>query len=136
MHNLNTIRLVFVLFAVFVGSVIYAADTGIGKPYLDVVRSLPLGDKASHFALMGTLSALANLAFDWRVSSRSRFAPGVGTMVVTLAVVAEEISQIWIPVRTFDVYDLAADFLGIACGALAARMFLFARSKDALKHPA
>ncbi len=115
------IRIICVLFGLFVGAIIYAADTGIGKPVFDFVRSFPLGDKISHFLLMGTLALLANLSLQCRTCGGGRFAPGVGTVLVALVVVAEEISQIWIPGRSFDLLDLTADFLGFACGEGAAR---------------
>jgi hypothetical protein len=121
MSSLKSIRIVCVLFALFVGSIVYAVDTGIGKPIFDFVRSLPLGDKISHFFLMGTLAGLANLAFGRRTAGSRRISPGLGTVIVAIVVVAEEISQIWIPGRSFDLLDLAADFLGIAGGDFAAR---------------
>jgi VanZ family protein len=120
MTHINKIRAACFLFAVFLGAVVYAADVGIAKPVFDAVRALPLGDKVSHFALTGVLSVLTNLAFRCRRLSGSRFAPSVGTLVVMLVVVAEEISQIWIPGRNFEFFDLTADFLGIACGDFAA----------------
>jgi hypothetical protein len=45
----------------------------------------------------------------------------LGTLIVTIVVVAEEFSQLWIPGRDFDLLVLSADLIGIACGALVAR---------------
>jgi VanZ family protein len=104
-------------------AVVYAANAGICQRYFDIVRSLPLGDKVSHFLLMGTMAAMANLAFKRRTIAVGSLRPGIGTTVVAVIVVAEEISQIWIPGRTFDLFDLTADFLGMACGDLLARRF-------------
>jgi hypothetical protein len=121
--SINRIRIACFLFALFIGSVIYAADMGIGQRFFDFVRSFPLGDKISHFCLMGIMSALANLAARRR---RIRLGPisfGLGTAIVVAVVVAEEISQIWVPGRTFDLFDLAADFLGIACGEILAARY-------------
>jgi len=81
---------------------------------------------------MGTMSALANLTARGRRVSFLSFV-GLGTIIVAAVVVAEEISQIWIPGRTFDLYDLAADFLGIAGGqALATRSW---RARDQSARP-
>jgi VanZ family protein len=121
MTALTRIRVACILFVVLIVLIVYAADTGIGKPVFDAVRALPLGDKISHFLLMGTLSALTNLAFRCRRVGTSRLAPGIGTLIVIFIVVAEEISQIWIPGRTFELLDLAADFLGIVSGEQLAR---------------
>ena len=129
MKAVKRFRIACSLFAVFVGAIIYAADAGIGQRYFDIVRSFPMGDKISHFLLMGTLAGLANLSIGCRTLGGSRIRPGLGTVIVTILVVAEEISQIWIPGRSFDLLDLTADFLGIACGELAARWFWFPRAK-------
>jgi VanZ family protein len=129
--SINRIRAACFLFALFIGSVIYAADMGIGQRYFDIVRSFPFGDKISHFLLMGIMSALANLAARGR---RMRLGPisfGLGTAIVATVVVAEEISQIWIPGRHFDLFDLVADFLGIVCGAI-----LAARHRRSIRNPA
>jgi hypothetical protein len=121
--SINRIRAACFLFALFIGSVVYAADMGIGQRYFDYVRSFPLGDKISHFLLMGTMSALANLAARGRRVRCGPLAFGLGTLIVAAIVLAEEISQIWIPGRTFDLFDLAADFLGIACGEFIATRY-------------
>jgi hypothetical protein len=121
--SINKIRVACFLFALFIGSVIYAADMGIGQRYFDIVRSFPLGDKISHFVLMGMMSALANLAARGRPVRFGSVSFGVGTLIVAIVVVAEEISQIWVPGRTFDLFDLVADFLGILCGAILAARY-------------
>jgi len=64
------------------------------------VRALPLGDKVSHFALTGTLSALTNLALKWRKLSRSRLSPGLATLVVVIVVVAKRYHKSGFPVAT------------------------------------
>src|SRR5258707_14421311 len=118
--SITRTRVACFLFALLIGSVIYAADMGIGQRYFDIVRSFPFGDKISHFVLMGIMSALANLATRGRRARFGPISPGVGTTIVAIVVVAEEISQLWIPGRNFDLFDLAADFLGITCGELLA----------------
>ena len=45
----------------------------------------------------------------------------LGTVIVSILVLAEEFSQIWIPGRDFELLDLSADLIGIACGDLIAR---------------
>jgi VanZ family protein len=118
--SINRIHLACFLFALFIGSVVYSADVGIGQRYFDIVRSFPLGDKISHFVLMGIMSALANLAARGRRMHLGPMSFGLGTAIVAIVVVAEEISQLWIPGRTFDLLDLVADFLGIVCGEILA----------------
>lgn len=118
---MNRIRLLFLLFCGFLGTVIYAADIGVGPRYWGWLRQVPMGDKVCHFGFMFTLSLLSNLVLRCRAVAVHRSTVLLGTIIVAIVVVGEEISQIWIPGRTFDLLDLTADFLGIACGELAAR---------------
>ncbi len=108
----------FLTFFAFIIAVIYAADRHLARGFFEWVQSLPLGDKAGHFVLMGTLAFLLNRALAGRT-----LRPGVqlGGVIVAVFVVVEEISQRWLPWRTFDYADLAADFLGIAMADWLAR---------------
>ena len=101
----------FLTFLTFIAAVIYAADRHLARGFFEWVQTLPLGDKAGHFVLMGGLAFLLNRALAGR-----KIWPGIqlGGVIVAVFVVAEEISQRWIPWRTFDYTDLAADFAGIA----------------------
>jgi hypothetical protein len=117
---MNMIRLVLVVFAAFLGLVIYTADIGAGPRYWGWLSRVPLGDKLCHVGFMLTLTALTNLSIGCRrirLGSRSLL---LGTVIVTALVVAEEFSQLWIPGRNFDLLDLSADLAGIACGGLIA----------------
>ena len=78
------------------------------------VYHIPHGDKVAHFLLMGTLSFLVNLALHGRTIHLHPSRPMLlGTLAVTLIVLLEELSQIFLPSRTFSLADLTADFLGI-----------------------
>jgi VanZ family protein len=48
------------------------------------------------------------------VFSRSVY---LGSLVVAIAVIGEEFSQIFLSTRSFSLLDLSADFLGIACAS-------------------
>lgn len=108
----------FAAFFAFIVTVIYAADRHLARGFFNWVQTIPLGDKAGHFVLMGTLAFLLNRALAGRTIS-----PGVqlGGVIVAVFVVAEEFSQRWLPWRTFDYGDLLADFLGIALADWLAR---------------
>ena len=101
-------------------TVIYAADRHLARGFFGWVQSFPMGDKAGHFVLMGTLAFLLNRALGCRMMR-----PGMqlGGVIVGVFVVAEEFSQLWFPWRTFDYGDLVADFLGIAFAGFLARRF-------------
>ncbi len=110
----------FAAFLAFIIVVIYAANQRLARGFFGLVQSFPLGDKAGHFVLMGTLAFLLNRALACRT-----IPPGVqlGGAIVAVFVVAEEISQRWLPSRSFDYGDLVADFLGIALAGWLARRF-------------
>jgi hypothetical protein len=119
--SLNRIRLTLLYFAALLGLVIYTADVGAGPVYWGWLSQVPLGDKFCHFGFMLTLTALTNLSLHCRPVRLTPWAFLLGTAVVTVFVVGEEFSQIWIPCRNFDLLDLSADLIGIACGDLIAR---------------
>lgn len=108
----------------FVGVVIACADTGRMRGFLDWANSLPLGDKAGHFVLIGTMAHLLNYALRFKVRSVGRMAPQLGGLLVLAVITVEECSQIWIPGRTFDAGDLVANSLGVALAELVARRIL------------
>src|SRR4051812_28563759 len=103
------------LFCVFLGFVIYTEDVGEGSRYWGWVSNVPMGDKFCHCAFMFTFSVLTNLALSCRPIRLGGQSVLLGTVIVTIIVAAEEFSQLWIPGRDFDLLDLTADLVGIAC---------------------
>jgi polysaccharide biosynthesis protein VpsQ len=118
---MNKIQCILLLFCMFLGLVIYTEDVGAGSRYWGWVNNVPMGDKFCHYTFMFTFSVLTNLALRCRAIRLGGQTLLLGTAIVTFVVVAEEFSQIWIPGRDFDLLDLAADLVGIVCGALIAR---------------
>ncbi|ABV34778.1 conserved hypothetical protein [Shewanella sediminis HAW-EB3] len=110
--NRLVVSLALVFFA-FILWVIYLANTGSTSVFFELVGVLPYGDKLGHFCLFGMLTFLFNLASRCKSFPIGRFRLYYGTAVVTIFVLAEEISQGFIPSRTFDLMDLTADALGI-----------------------
>ena len=110
--------LAFLFFALLVG-IVFVADT---HPWLFArLYRVPLGDKFGHFLLMGTLALLVNLAWPQQL----QIGLFKGTPWVLTLVLLEEISQIWLPVRTFSLLDLVFDLGGILIlGELLARRLL------------
>ncbi|NRD21161.1 VanZ family protein [Winogradskyella eckloniae] len=105
----KAIALVFVLFICYI---IYAANTGLDSIFFDVVNGLPFGDKMGHFFLFGVLTLLINFALKYKEFKLFIKLP-IGTCIVAIVVLIEEISQGFIPNRTLDITDLLADVLGI-----------------------
>lgn len=93
--------------------VVLANSGSVTPELLRIIRSVPGGDKTVHFFLAGTMALLLNLS--WR-ASHWRIGPlpiQRGSMVVALVSTLEEFSQLSVRVRSFDLEDLAYDYLGI-----------------------
>ncbi|AKF10715.1 VanZ family protein [Sandaracinus amylolyticus] len=109
--------------AVALATLVVLADTDRITPLLVFVHAVPLGDKLGHLVLIGLLALVVELATAGRVVSIARAPIRIGSAVVLALVVLEEISQRWVPARSFDYGDLAADVIGIAVlGTLGARL--------------
>ena len=108
------------LFALFIVAVIVLADTNqMGA--LKHLYDFPHGDKVGHFILYGILSFLLNASFvralRHRPASRVLF---FVSLLLALAIGLEEWSQVLVPGRTPDWWDLLFSYLGVAAGAMAA----------------
>ena len=89
--------------------------------FFNGVNNVPFGDKVGHVLLIGTLAFLFNSALSWRTATVGFKKLQIGGLVILLLITAEEISQIWIPFRTFDLGDLAANYTGILLAELLSR---------------
>ncbi|BET65692.1 hypothetical protein ASA1KI_06100 [Opitutales bacterium ASA1] len=109
--------------AVFV-AIIVIANRGEGARWWGFLETIPYGDKLGHFGLLGTFSLLLNLALRGR--RLARVVPWVmlGSVLLAVAITAEECSQAFLASRTFDLADLAANFVGIAAGEVVVRWIL------------
>jgi VanZ family protein len=114
MMKLKTLTL---LFAFLILAVIILADTG-SLGFLAFVYNFPYGDKAGHFILYGILSFLLNLTLlrSLHISTPKRVAVIV-TLILALAIGAEEYSQRFFANRTSDWMDLLFSYIGVALGA-------------------
>ena len=102
----------FVFFA-FILWIIYKADTGQSSIFFDLVKKIPYGDKLGHFILFGFLTLGMNFVTKFKVIRLGYLSIFTGTLFVFLFVLIEEISQYYLPSRTFDLLDLCADTAGI-----------------------
>ncbi|MGL4398846.1 MAG: VanZ family protein [Luteolibacter sp.] len=99
--------------------IIVIADKGEGVRWWSFIDSIPGGDKAGHFALVGILSFLCNLAFTrWTVRRVWSVTPVTWGLFVLIAL--EEFSQGFIPHRHLEFLDLLADLAGLAAGQMLA----------------
>jgi VanZ family protein len=107
------------VFALFIAWVIYMANTGQKSIFFDLVKMLPYGDKIGHFFLFGLLALGATIAFKFRSIKLGQLAVPYGAILISCLVVIEELSQKFIPGRTFDLNDIIASLAGVlVCGVL------------------
>ena len=107
------IKILTAVYVCVLAVIVFLADKRTTQYLFKAIRNLPYGDKIGHFLLMGFFSFLLNLALSARTVSAWKFRYLLGSLIVLTVVTAEEFSQIFIRGRTFDLGDLAADFLGI-----------------------
>lgn len=106
-HLRWALALAFLLFLLWL---MVIADRGQSHLLFELARATPYGDKIGHLLLFATLTLLANAALGYR-----RLWPGIllGSLLVLLFALGEELSQAWFPNRTLDGLDALADLAGI-----------------------
>ena len=96
-------------FFIFISYIIFLADTADYNFAFSVVGKVPYGDKISHALLYGVMAGLLNYGLEFR----KFYILQLGSFIVFTFALLEEFSQYYIPSRTFDLYDLLADFIGV-----------------------
>lgn len=113
----TSVRVLAALYVLAILATVALADAGAIGVIIDHIRRVPHGDNIVHGMLAAPLTlaacALARFRFAGRVQR--------GTLIVVALVLLEELSQLWVPNRTFDLADLAGDLTGIVIGDLLAR---------------
>lgn len=105
------------LFILFMVVIIFFADRGVVPNPIKIMYNYAWGDKLGHFILMGTLTFLVNLSCSARRIQLFSKSVLLGSLLVSIAVIFEELSQLFIPSRSFSGLDLSFDFLGIVCAS-------------------
>lgn len=103
----------------FILWVIYMANTGVNSVFFEFIAEIPYGDKLGHFCLFGFLTLGANVGLKFKCLKFKFLVLGqtniyLGTSLVLVFVLLEELSQGFIASRTFDLKDLIADGVGIS----------------------
>jgi polysaccharide biosynthesis protein VpsQ len=104
----------FFIFSLFIIGTIVANDLGRIKSIINLINSLPFGDKFGHIIFIGTLAYLLNYALADRLLKIGNYKILLGCLIIAVTMTIEEFSQIWISTRTFDLIDLSANYLGIS----------------------
>jgi len=116
------VRALALLYAALLLSIVGLADVGVLGPLVRGLHAVPLGDKICHLVLATGLGYFAASFPRAPAITIARMRLSSATLLVVVVAALEEISQQFIPGRTYDLRDLAADFAGIAIGtALASR---------------
>jgi len=103
-------------FFIFISYIIFLADTADYNFAFRTMDGIPYGDKMAHAILYGMMAGLLNWGLEYRRCCRfdaMAIAPYLGSVTVLTFAVIEECTQYYIPSRTFDLWDLAADFIGV-----------------------
>jgi VanZ family protein len=108
--NMKLITIFYVCFILFVIALANEGELGV---LAVIVHELPYTDKMGHFILMGLLAFFINLSLKCSTISiwNSNFLKG--SIIIFILVTLEEVSQLLVETRTFDLMDLVADYLGI-----------------------
>lgn len=102
-----------VLFFSFMLWVIYSANSGSDNLFFSIVRQIPYGDKLGHVVLFGMLALLCTIAFRFKGFKLRGVTLYYGATFVSVFAIGEEITQAFLPTRTFDLVDLLSDAVGI-----------------------
>ena len=105
------------LFFLFITAVVILADTGNLPHSVRAIYDFPNGDKLGYFILFGLLDFFITRAILSSFSSRSRIRVTLSVgLTLAFLIALEEWSQQFFSMRTFDLIDLLASFLGVAVG--------------------
>ena len=100
-------------FFIFIGSIIYLADTADHNFAFTLIGHIPYGDKLMHGLLYGLMALLLNYGLNFKSYKLLGFHIQLGAIMVLTFAGLEEISQYWLPSRTCDVVDFVADTVGV-----------------------
>jgi len=100
-------------FFLFIGGIIYLADTANYNFAFYWVGSLPYGDKIAHATLYGVMAWLLNYGLNFKSYRVWGFNLQLGAILVLTFATLEEISQYWLPSRSCDAWDFVADLVGV-----------------------
>lgn len=119
MKTQNIIKAIAILFTLFIGFIIYSANTGSDLIFFRI-KTFPYGDKFAHATLMGLLAFVLNLAANGRTTTLFYGKKWlIMSLIMIPLVTIEEFSQIFIANRSFDLLDLLANYTGIAIASWA-----------------
>jgi len=110
----NKLRILLPLvFFIFISFIIFLADTADHNFAFRLLGDVPYGDKIGHVVLYGVMALLLNYGLKFKSYKLLGFNMQLGAIIVFVFAVIEEGTQYYIPSRTFDLYDIFGDFIGV-----------------------
>jgi hypothetical protein len=109
----KAIQILTIAFVILLICIIAIANAGLGSAVFAFLDYIPGGDKTGHFLLIGLLSLLVNLRMGAKTTTLKSVTVLKGSLTVTILVIAEELSQLFLKYRAFDLVDLIFDAAGI-----------------------
>ena len=113
MKKINLRILLPLSFFLFIGFIIYLADTADYNFAFRVIGSIPNGDKLMHGLLYGVMALFLNYGLNFKSKKIFGFNMQIGAIIVLTFAGIEEITQYWLPSRTCDFFDFVADTVGV-----------------------
>ena len=111
--NINLRILLPLGFFIFILFIIYLADMANYNFAFAMIKHIPYGDKIMHGLLYGIMALFLNYGLNFKSYKIVGFNMQIGAIVVLSFAIIEEITQYYIPSRTFDLYDILSDFIGV-----------------------
>ncbi len=125
MKKINIRYLYYTLaYLAFLILIIMLADMGAAPWVFKSVKLIPFGDKICHLILIGLLSYFINSALYCREIKIKKFRILTGSLLITLPVLLEELSQVFVSSRNADITDALSDIAGICLFGILARINL------------
>ncbi len=97
----------------FMGWLIFQANNANNNIFFDIVKVVPFGDKIGHVILYGSLSYVTIIALQNKQISIGEYLLPLGAVIVSICAITEEVCQLFLINRRFDLIDMFADLLGI-----------------------
>lgn len=109
----NLYLILAVGFALFLAVVVALADLGRGTSIMKWVTYLPGGDFTGHLLLLGTMSLLLNGALQFKTFPWKSWNILMGTAILLSVATLEETSHLFLVSRSFSLYDMLGNTIGI-----------------------